>query len=336
MKESPKILAIQFKYYGDAVMLTPALRAIHSHFPESELHVLVPEEVAPIFEHLPWLHHVWPMPRQRGHIRISQSWPVIRALRHEGFDQSVDFAGNDRGAMLSLLIGAQQRLGLINPGGFLGRRFCYHQHAVPTALAQHESLRLAHILSAWKIAPPSSLTPEIVIDSAEDAFAERLLPTGSVICHIASSQPKKEWPVRQWATFYTLAVAAGQQLVFTTAKGTREQALMDELRRVAPQALILPVIPELRQFLALLKRAEVFISGDTGPLHFAAGLGIPTISLFGPTAAARWAPQGNQHRFLTGTNCSCDGNVSICQNERHCLAEITPEQVLTCLQTVRG
>ena len=53
------------------------------------------------------------------------SWPVLRALRQERFERSVDFGGNDRGAIVSLLCGARQRLGPLWPGGFLGRRFCY-------------------------------------------------------------------------------------------------------------------------------------------------------------------------------------------------------------------
>ena len=60
---------------------------------------------------------------------------------------------------------------------------------------------------------------------------------------------------------------------------------MDELKKLAPAAPVLPPVPELALFLALLKRAGVFISGDTGPLHFAAGLGVPTIALFGPSFA---------------------------------------------------
>ena len=65
--------------------------------------------------------------------------------------------------------------------------------------------------------------------------------------------------------------------------GEREQLLMAELKKLAPDAVILPPIPELPLFLAVLAARGVFISGDTGPLHFAAGLGVPTISLFGPT-----------------------------------------------------
>ena len=329
-----KILALQFKYFGDAVLMTPALRMIRGHFPNSELHVLVPEEIAPLFQHLPWLNRAWPMPRRRGHARFGQSWPVIRALRREHFDRSVDFAGNDRGAILSILIGARQRLGLLSPGGFLGRRLCYNQHVMPAPVTQHESLRLAHVLSAWNIAPPSSLELEIRTDPAMDTVAASLLPERTVLCHMASSQPNRQWPVEHWAAFYQLAAAAGQRLAFTTAPGAREQVLTDELKKLAPDAPVLPVVPELALFLALLKRAEVFISGDTGPLHFAAGLGVPTISLFGPSSAVRWAPIGARHRVLMGSSCSCGAGARVCHGANFCLAAISPEQVFDSLQTV--
>jgi ADP-heptose:LPS heptosyltransferase len=329
-----KILAIQFKYFGDAVLMTPALRAIRNHFPKGELHVLVSEEVAPIVNHLPWLNRVWPMPRKRGHARISQSWPIIRALRRERFDRSVDFAGNDRGAIISILIGARQRLGLLSPGGFLGRRLCYNQHVMPAPVTQHESLRLAHVLSAWDIAPPSSPELEIQADPALDTVAASLLPERTVLCHMASSQPNRQWPIQHWAAFYQLAATAGRRLAFTTATGAREQALIDELKKLAPDAPVVPVVPDLSLFLAVLNRAEVFISGDTGPLHFAAGLGVPTISLFGPSSPARWAPIGVRHRVLTGSPCPCGAGASVCNSTDFCLAAITPNQVFETLKTI--
>src|SRR5437667_6862309 len=107
--------------------MIPALRAIREHWPDCALHVLAAEEVVPVLNHLPWLNRVWAMPRTRGSPRFKQAWPIIRALRNQRFDRSVDFGGNDRGAILSLLSGARQRLGPIYSGGFLGRRFCYNQ-----------------------------------------------------------------------------------------------------------------------------------------------------------------------------------------------------------------
>lgn len=254
-------------------------------------------------------------------------------LAPEKFDRSVDFANNDRGAIASFFIGARQRLGWAGRGGFFGRRFCYNQRVAPEAKVQHESARLARLLSTWKITP-SSLEAEIRSDAGLAASAEKLLATGTILCHVASSQPKKEWPLRHWAECYRLATAAGLRVAFTTAVGEREQRLMTELKKILPDAPVLPVIPELPLFLAVLSRAQVFISGDTGPLHFAAGLGVPTISLFGPSSAAQWAPIGPRHQFLTGSPCQCDGNWAVCQSASHCLAAITPEQVLDSLQTI--
>jgi len=334
-----KILAIQFKYLGDAVLLTPALRALRKQFPGAELHLLVPEETAPILRQLPWFNHVWPMPRRRGSASPGKTWPIIRALRRERFDRSVDFASNDRGAILSLLIGAKKRLGWNERGGFWGRRFCYNQRVAPESTEQHESARMMGLLSAWNVAP-GPLEPEISSDPALDAAAEKLLPKRAVICHLASSQPNRQWPVGHWAEFYRLATTAGSPIVFTTAAGAREAALTEELKKLLEQTgkmpvpLILPAAPELALFLAVLKRAEVFISGDTGPLHFAAGLGVPTIALFGPSSPVRWAPIGKPHRMLKGSPCSCGPGASVCQAADFCLAAITPGQVLDSLQTI--
>ena len=328
---SEKILALQFKYFGDAVLMTPVLRALREKFPAAELHLLVPAEIAPLFQHLPWLHRVWPLPRRRGRASLQETWPLIRALRREHFSRSVDFAGNDRGAILSLLIGARQRLGWSQPGGFLGRKFCYNQRVILVEKPEHESARLAHLLSAWDV-KTASLEPEIRTDAALAPAAEKLLPGRMILCHVASSQPRKEWPLTHWAEFHRLATAAGFTVAFTTATGAREQALMAGLKNLAPEALVLPAIAELPLFLAVVNRAAVFISGDTGPLHFAAGLGVPTISLFGPTSPVRWSPAGRQHKFFIGGYCGCEANSAICQSPRHCLAEITPAQILTALK----
>jgi ADP-heptose:LPS heptosyltransferase len=311
------------------VLLTPALRALRAHFPRSEIHLLAPQEIAPLFQHLPWLNRVWSMPRRRGSASLRETLPFLGKLRHERFDRSVDFASNDRGAILSLVIGAKKRLGWDERAGFLGRRFCYTNRVAPDPNPSHESARLAQLLSGWQISSPASLESEIRSDPSLAEAAGKILPQDApVICHVASSQPRKEWPLSHWAEFHKLAAAAGRQVVFTTARGERESTLMSELRKITPDAQILPQIAELPLFLAVLARAKAFVSGDTGPLHFAAGLGVPTISLFGPTSPARWAPIGPRHRVITGAGCTCEANSAVCSSPQHCLATISPELVL--------
>ena len=326
-----KILAIQFRYFGDAVLLVPALRALKEHFHDCALHLLVPAEVTPLFEHLPWLTKVWGMPRTRGRARFQQSWPILRALRQEHFDRSVDFGGNDRGAIVSLFCGARERLAPLAERGFFGKRFCYTHRIAAADLTRHETRRNMHILSAWGVSVPKTFELEIQADPALAGLAETVLPERGIICHLATGQPKKEWPARHWAELFEKASAASFKLIFSTGKGPREQLLLEQFRSLAPTAPVLPALPDLAAFLAVLKRADLFISGDTGPLHFAAGLGVPTISFFGATSATLWAPEGAQHQILQGNPCSCDGNTGVCLAPQHCLAAISPSDVLGCI-----
>jgi heptosyltransferase-3 len=330
-----KILAIQFRYLGDAVLMTPALRALREHFPDCELHVLVAQEVAPLLQHIPWLDRVWAFPRKRGKAKLGQSWPMIRALRKERYGRSVDFGGSDRSALVSLLCGARERLGPRRSGGFLGRNFCFTQ-TIKTNQSLHESAANLEILSAWGVNQPGSLEVEIQADPAQAGAAARLLPRPVILCHLATSQPKKEWPLTHWIEFYRRASARRNDVMFSTGASPREQSLLEDLKKLLPEAPTLPPIPDLATFLAVLQRAQLFISGDTGPLHFAAGLKVPTIALFGPSSSSKWAPLGRQHRSLQGGQCTCGPTTQVCLGSGHCMAAISPAAVLELLSDARA
>ncbi|HWD92658.1 MAG TPA: glycosyltransferase family 9 protein [Verrucomicrobiae bacterium] len=326
-------MAIQFKFLGDAIVVTPSLDAIRKHYPDCELHVLAPESSAPLFQHNPTLTKVWALPRVRGQARMKATWPILRAVRAERFDRSVDFCGNDRGAIMSLLCGAPVRLGVIQGGGFFGRRFCYTQR-IPTAPQNlHETLRLAHILSAWNIPTPTPVKLSLFTDPSLQASARALLPERAIVCHIGAGQTKKEWPLTHWAAFHRLASAEGYNLIFSGGMGAREEAAMDHLKTLAPEIKILPPL-RLGDFIAVLKEAHALIANDTGPMHFAAALGVPLVALFGPTSVVTWAPLGERVRILQADNCTCHSTLHDCVNAVHCMTRIAPEAVLQNLADV--
>ena len=329
-----KILVLQFKALGDTVLLIPTLKALREKFPDCALHVLVKEEAAPILGHLSWLNRIWSMPRIRGKARIRESWPIVRALRRERFDRSVDFGGNDRGAILSWLCGARRRLGPENRGGLLWRHLCYTERVTLPKADRHETLRLLDLVSSWGVTSREINEIQIATDPVLDLPAQALLPTPAIICHLGAGCSKKQWPLQHWVAFHPLALRAGYPLVFTTGMGAREQRLAEQLKRYVPEAVFLPSMPDLDQFLAVLKRARALITGDTGPGHLAAALGVPVLSLFGPTSAVGWAPVGHRHQILSGSPCQCAPSAHDCHNASHCLAAITPEQVLEGLASL--
>jgi len=175
--------------------------------------------------------------------------------------------------------------------------------------------------------PHARFVGEDAEDPALANVAQQVLPRPAILCHLATSQPKKEWPLAHWAELYRRATAAGLEVVFSTGITPREQALLEDLRKLLPGVPALPRLPDLPNFLAVLKRARLFVSGDTGPLHFAAGLGVPTIGLFGPSSAGKWAPLGKPHRASQSAPCTCGPDTSVCLSPNPCIASISPEAV---------
>jgi ADP-heptose:LPS heptosyltransferase len=321
-----KILAIKFKQLGDVAIMAPALRALREHWPEAEIHVLVEESAVPILQHLPWIEKVWGLPRKRGSARPKSTLPLISQLRKERFDRSVDFVGNDRGAIISAMIGAKKRLGLRAPKGFWGRRFCYSETAAEktTNLVRGD----LHTLEPWNVGSPSSLKHELQPDPVLRAFAERQLPEPkTILCHLSASMEKREWPLAWWSEIAKKARIAGLPLVFSAGPGERDQSLLSELKSLSPEIHCLEETKDLGAFLAILARAGMFVGSDSGPFHFAVGLGTPAIGLFGPMLPQRVAPLEGNFRALVGRECTCCVHARECTSITPCIQGITIDRL---------
>lgn len=307
--------------------MIPALRMLRRHYPEAELHVLVASEAAPLLQRLDWIDRVWAFPRSRGKVRLSESMPQIKALRAVGFDRSVDFVGNDRGAILSRLVGAKERLGVAAPMGFRGRKLCYTTTIEELDLTRHESVRDAYVLSGWDVPFLKEELEIRLVPPEDDIVNDTPLPERSVICHLSTSQPKKEWSISNWAELYQRLRQDGHRTVFTTGPSEREQKLLADLRAISPGIDALPKLPSLEAFMTVMVQARLFISPDTAPLHLAAGVGAPTLGLFGPTASSRWAPIGEKHTALQGGPCPCSGHLDECDQPVRCIDTIALNEV---------
>jgi heptosyltransferase-3 len=327
---------LQFKSLGDTVMMVPALKAIHDQVQECTLHALVREEAAPLLQNLPWLTRVWTLPRVRGRANLRVALPIIRGLRRERFQYAIDVATNDRTAILTFLSGAKHRLGAYDTSGFFGRRLCFTVLRQPKGYDHPEVLRLFHLLEGFGIRTPGSPTVELRTDAAMDSRAEEILKEPSVLCHLGASGAKKEWPLAHWAALFGLAKESGIPVVFSSGLASRERALLAELQKLVPGAPALPEMRDVGLLLSVLKRASVVVTGDTGPAHFASGLGVPTIVLYGPTSPVRWAPVGRAVQIISPMPCSCDGAFHTCRSANPCLASIRPARVFETLQKLLG
>lgn len=337
-QKKQKILAIQFKYFGDAVFITPALRALKEHAADVEIHVLIAAEIAPLLENIPWIHKVWPMPRTRGKFRLKQTWPLIRALRQEKFDRAVDFGGNDRGALLSALSGAPIRLSYKGSKTKILQNLCYTQTVLVASLPQFWIPMHIQLLAAWGIKAPRSPHLELVADQTLAEAAKQYLPDNTILCHLATSQTKKEWPLSYWQALHQKAQAAGYKIAFSSGTNAREKQLLSDLQTLDSTIIALPALSDIRLFLAVLSRAKLLIAGDTGPLHFASGLGVPVIGLYATgDSIARAAPNYPEIAVIKAPQCACDIaqlELPDCMHATPCMSLIQPEEVLARIKLI--
>lgn len=336
-----KILIIQFRYLGDAVFLTPAITSIHERFPNAEIHILVADEIKPVFEHSPIIKKVWSIPRKRGKIEISlteikKSIPVIYNLRKLKFDFSIDFYGNDRGAFFSLIINAEKRFAATNKNSII-KKIAYSNsisdRQLPNNYVQSNLELIYNFFQIPKIENPElkiGINPNIK-DWGKNYLGEHL-----IICHLGTSKEIKEWPLNHWVKFYNLASEAGYLLAFSSGPNQREQQLLKHLKNEIPQIFDI-TSTNLEKFLSIINAAEVFISGDTGPLHFAAALGKKIIGLYAENdSIIKAVPIYKKNECIIGTKCKCILKSSaLCNMDSdRCMGSIKPEDVLSLLKSI--
>ena len=332
-----KILAIQFKYLGDAVLLTPALKALHQHYPDAEIHVLVAAEVAPVLSHLPFIKKTWAFPRSRGKLNLKNTLPFIKALKKQKFNLTIDFAGNDRGAILSYLIHARSRLGLIEGRSKFVHKIAYTS-SVSTDLLSYVWVDryLEMLCTLLRMPKPAEKTLEIHSNPALAPEAKKMMGGNTVIFHVGTSEQKKEWPIPYWLSLYQTAKESGYHIAFSAGHNERELNLLQELKSAQPEAFIIHPCKNLELFIAVLDQAEIVISGDTGPLHFAAGLHKKIIGLFGVADGVKfYAPAYQKEDVLIGNKCTCTGELNqfkSCQSAAPCMASISADQVFELLK----
>jgi ADP-heptose:LPS heptosyltransferase len=172
-------------------------------------------------------------------------------------------------------------------------------------------------------------------DSARD-WAAAQVPESAVHFSINASTHLKEWPLDNWIELAKRVSNESQIKILATGSGSaRESSRLNAFgSAVGARAQIFCGI-SIAKLAALLSRCSLHVGADSGVLHLAMALGLPTISLFRNYPSSRaWVPRGQQHRSFTA-NCACVGRKyapCLKQPVAACLQEIQPGAIA---QTVR-
>jgi len=297
---TPRFLVVRLGSLGDIVHALPATASLRDTFPQARIDWLVESRWAELLELNPDLSNVF-LVDTRSWRRVPLSpatWRSVgalrRTLREARYDSAIDFQGLYKSAVLAKLSGAEKRIGfakgIAKESG--AARFYTEEVQPPTGVHVIEMNRaLARAAGAGetqvRFALPTSAEDEAKVE--EILGAHHL--TEFVVLSPGGGWGSKCWPVERYAALHNaLARERGWRTVLNAGPGEEKlvSAFQAQARVTKPVQLTLT----LRQLVALLKRAKVLVSGDTGPLHLAAVLGTPVVGLYGPTDPARNGPYG--------------------------------------------
>ena len=125
-----------------------------------------------------------------------------------------------------------------------------------------------------------------------------------LVLHPGSGSARKNWPAQHWADLAaSVGATAGLRIVITAgpADDAALTAILDALRHLDTAPLALRE-PDLLHLAGVLASAALYLGNDSGVTHLAAGLGTPTVAVFGPTNPHIWRPRGPRVRVLGGND----------------------------------
>jgi lipopolysaccharide heptosyltransferase II len=345
-----RVLVIRLDLIGDLVMSLPAIRVLKRTYPAAEIDLLAlpssataladDPDLTRIFTYDP---NIWRRPKALFQLRNWRAgWQLHQTLKARHYDLAISLYGNVA-AILTALSGAKRVLGYGREGypGLLtdsvpGKHWTPGDHL-------HEvdyCLKLAQAAGAT-ISPGDHLPRLHVPLEAEQGIVSLLTQEGIsaskllVACHVSSHNGQsKRWPAPYWATLLDrLVQECNAQVVLTGAPA--DSALIHEvMSRMHMQATNLAGKTTLPQLAALFQRANLAISGDSGPMHIAEAVGTPLIAIHGPTDPALSGPVSPDAVILRSdiwcSPCYKTKGPADCRfYTTQCMKDITPARVFT-------
>ena len=319
-----KILCIKPRGIGDIILSTIVLENIKAALPHSKIHFLTENFAKRAVENNPFISKVLTFKKSDFILK------VILKIRKEKYDLVFDFWSNPKTAQITFLSGVKYKVGF----GFRGRKYAYNIIAQSGEKNLHAAEANLQLLKAVDI-PVISKNILYYLEEKEKQFAQKYFSDNfqgdEVIIGIIPSGgwSSKRCEPAKWIEICQLLVKEidCRFLILWGPDDKNDAELIGEALK--SKAIISPST-SIGEMSALISECSLVIANDSGPMHIAAALKVPTIGIFGPTNPENHKPYSVNSDYVIKKDLHCIiCNKIGCPYNHECMKELDPKELIT-------
>jgi lipopolysaccharide heptosyltransferase I len=327
LKPPRRVCLIKPSSLGDVVQALPVLCALKDLWPDACFTWVVNRNLSDLLAGHRCLDEIIEFDRAgRGPGRFRVVVDLARRLREGGFDLVCDLQGLLRTGLMTAATRAPVRVGLSTSRE---HAHLFYTHAIPVSDPDMPAVERYLLLAEQCGANTQDARFDVFIPPDDAAWAEAQLAALQRPAVVVN--PGARWTTKRWPAEHFGAIAARAAREFGAGMvivgSADERAVADVVaRHVGDGCLNLAGETSLKQLAALLERADLVLTNDSGPMHLAAAVRTPVVGIFTCTSPRRAGPHGSGHRVVA-TAVDCAASYLKQCDRLDCMRELTPELV---------
>jgi len=342
-----RILVVKFWGIGNIVRASPAFRAIRERFPGARVTFVTLSQNQGVYEESGLFDEVIYLKLKSVRWFLFDVLRMFFILRRKHFDLVLNFEPWANFAeIISFWVSVRMRVGFTAPT----RRSLFNIK-VPFVEDEHISRSFFRILYPFAVRMPEDLTPlPVSVSNKEREYVNSILYSEGVkeddlviALNVNASDvaDARMWSLEKFAALNDrLVEEMGAKTFFigSPSELSRVQTVMEMAKH---KGINLAGRTSLKQAIAALARADIFVTNDSGPMHLAMAMQTPTVALFGPESPERYGPVSDLH-YPIFKHYDCSPCISFksakkirCKNGAKCIMDITVDEVYRGVELLR-
>lgn len=339
-----RILIIRLSAIGDVIRVLPSLSLLRERLPNAKISWVVEQKACDILGGMKEIDEVILFPKESILKKaknpltffraVLEAAKFIKRLREKSFDVALDYHGILKSGIVSYFSGAPLRFGF-EKGFSKEMNHLFNNRRV--SLPAPKLSRITRNLLLTEELTSKGAVPEIHIETTEeDKRAVDIIEKESlskkrprIIVHPGTSPktPYKRWGAYRFAEVSDILISRFSSEVIITYGPGEEKTAIKVREAMKHEAVVLDRPLKLRELAELYRRSDIYIGGDTGPMHIASFVGTPVVAIFGPTDPVENEPYVKTPFVMIRRDVDC----SPCRKRDctlgKCFKNITPREV---------